>query len=280
MEKTSVTESLPRNVPCVAAQPIVSNAVPTQERVRVMCKTVSLLSGVLVFYLGAIAHGADNFSMTWSVAGETRDANYDGVAESIDNHPFASVVGNADWESGERRTIMEFSLTSITQPTIQTARLELKANWYTWYQDHPQGGVIQLYSYRGDGSATASDHARLDNLVWSGVSDSNAPPLYGDLSIDVTAPLQNLINSGATYAGFVLENSFVDGPEDKAGRGWYIESSSGIPSTSYVELHGTAVPEPTTLFLALSAVAVGVATRTKNWMPFGKKDESRHHAAP
>ncbi len=201
------------------------------------------------------------FSKTFNSEGNLIDTDYDGAANSLSTD-WAAVVGNADWTPGEHRLAMEFALGDVTGSTINDATLELKANWYTWYKDDPYGGVIQVDAYLADGTVDLNDFSRTGQFVWSGVSDYNASPAYGKLSLDVTNALQWAKDNASAHIGFLFRNTSVTGANSKLGRGWYIKEYPNSPSTSYVELHGTAsataVPEPSSLLSATLGL-VGLA---------------------
>lgn len=130
--------------------------------------------------------------------GVVRDANHDGIGDAFVPGPsLESVNGFAE----EQRAILEFGIGQFSQP-VGHADLIIVV-------DTAWGVVpfnVDIYSYAGDGTVTLSDFAA-GSIARSFVCTQNRPQ---QITLDVTAALNSLIASHATYVGFNFRSQAAD----------------------------------------------------------------------
>lgn len=215
-----------------------------------------------------------------SVIGMAIDAEYDGVFETLhDRYPLAEFnsfsigrVMDGNWAS-ERRGILEFDLSSVNSGSqIDSATLILD-----WASASNTPGTIVFHGYTGNGNLNVTNATNTGNIVAS----RTALPLDHDVSVDVTSFIQNLIDGGNNWAGF-LGIETVDGAmanfraEPDYYFDWDAELCSILPEYCGVEpeliqpnprllVNYSVVPVPAAIWLFGSGLIglIGLAKRKK-----------------
>jgi hypothetical protein len=152
------------------------------------------------------------------------------------------------------RAILEFGLSSIPPgSTIHTATLVL----YCMAGGGTTGsnGNFRLFGYKGDGLVTVSDFNNVFTILSS--FDESVPPTYGWTSFGVTSFLQNGVNHGDTYDGFLIQAMTQD-----VLVGFGSEEQSSWPKP-YMEVMFDSIPEPGTRILVLISGAAMLLFRRR-----------------
>ena len=204
-----------------------------------------LLGAIATMVLSApIARGATLETIA-VVVGEATDAQYDGVFETLYDSYAGGEFGTTtagrvfgSFES-ERRSITEFAIGSIPSGSLVTSAMLLM----DFISGSTERGVYAAFGRVGDGLLSVADATVTSTLA-------GAQPASFNLSIDVTAFLQNLVDLGASHAGFtVLE--WVDGVNSN-----FVVGSGFAGGRFAPTLHVDYVPEPRAESLNAAAIAL------------------------
>lgn len=134
------------------------------------------------------------------------DSNLDGTFETLADEldPLLRTFLNPRVPV-ERRAALEFDLFDVTSSgaSIRSATLTLTFTGLGIDPDNnPDGPVLRVHGYAGDGSVSLSDMTVFNLLATEGPFTST-----GTINIDVTTFIRSLVNANENFAGFMLKTS-------------------------------------------------------------------------
>lgn len=155
--------------------------------------------------------------------------------------------------SGEEyRSAMEFSLSGVpAAQQIDSANLRLYVETAAPFGSDPE---LSVYGYSGNGTLTVSDFVDTSNLLTA----LPTVPILQYINLDVTAFIQSLYSSSATFAGFNLIAPTLGDQvriNSKENANPLLRPELTI---NYSEFNAEVIPEPSSIIL-FGLGAVGMA---------------------
>lgn len=155
--------------------------------------------------------------------------------------------------SAEEQGILEFDISGLSGP-VSSAFLDLDIMYSLIPSGYP--ATLGFYSYAGDGAISGSDHG-MGTLI--NLYDYNGEP---NIQMDVTAPLQNLVNDNENFMGFNLRMETAPALGVTAPNVITFNSLEYPRSALLNIVESNVVPEPGTLFL-IGAGLMGLVSGRK-----------------
>lgn len=174
---------------------------------KIIYKYITCLICIALF-MHAKSAFAVQIDLTAGVIGTAIDGQYDGVFEELQNNITSNnfetfTIGRVVDGSfvSERRSILEFNITSLTS----VAHIESATLTMDWASGSNALGVIDFHGFEGNGALDIANATNTGNIVASRTATN-----YHEVSVDVTSYIQNSLDSGVSWAGF-LGIETVDG---------------------------------------------------------------------
>jgi hypothetical protein len=220
------------------------------------------LSLVLLIAVGGADAGAATITVTATVSdrgfdsgpGGVPDGIYDGVYGNpsvtlVDEHPIGSTLVHNE------RTAVEFPLAAIPAGSvIDSVTLRLSDVF-----NGAAGGQVEVHGYLGDGSIQVAD-LMVSNLVGSFVLPVPDPVMVA-LS---TGWLQTLVDASDPFAGLMFKGTPSATHVVFSFAGTYSGIPVGLRPTLIVETQQPVIPEPGTITLLATGVALTAYRRRRD----------------
>ena len=180
-----------------------------------------------------------------------------GIRTDLDGHYLLSFLavkhGEGDDWYFDDSTYLEYDISGLSLAAGDTVTLDIVGMRNLDGETDP-AGVIEVYSYYGDGTITVDDFdAGGDNayyrfeaagelqtrvIVQNGLTITISEYIVSDTSIDVTSPIQDALAAGESYVGFRLSTLTSDRYDFYALEEYYIPTLNVIPEPCTLALLG------------------------------------------
>ena len=216
------------------------------------CRPAIVCSFFIFFSMAGATYG-DTILISPAIDGAVVDNAQDGDAvwDSIYGSEDEGWVDHSSNYDFERRSLFEFDISSIAQgSTVSYARFT-----FGGYSSGNPDDTMTLNGYTATNPASLSfADASVNNPLVEGFITGQA---FDTVHLEVTSFIQNMVSSGDTLAGFMLQAS----PEETGA--FVYMSESGYPDVQHPELYieysenqGSQVPVPSTLSLLITGLLI------------------------